>query len=132
MIYATTDMSMTARRPTHRTSLAPASFLIKGLYISEAKELEATRSCESAVETEAAIIAASKNPAMAGGKNFLAITIKTVFCNPLVRSSSATIILPKYAIRQAPIIDKTTHTIATVEAFLTMEGFSIDINLTKI
>ena len=70
-----------------------AFFRISGLYISDVKELDATSSWESAVETEAAMIAASRNPEIAAGKNFLAMTMNTVFCAPTVSSSSPTIIL---------------------------------------
>ena len=95
--------------------------------MSEVKELDATSSWESAVDTDAAIIAASRKPAIAGGKNFLAITINTVFCAPWVRSSSPTIILARYAMKQAAPMERTTQTIATVADFLIMDGFSIDI-----
>ena len=47
--------------------------------MSAVNELDATSSCESAVDTDAAMIAARRNPAIAGGKNLLAITMNTVF-----------------------------------------------------
>ena len=56
-----------------------AFFLKKGLYRSAVKELDATNSWESAVEIEAAMIAASRSPQMPAGKNFLAIAMKTSF-----------------------------------------------------
>ena len=65
------------------------------------------------------------------GNSFLAKAIKTVFCAPAVSSSSARSILPKYAIRQVAPSERTTHTIATVALFLIMDGFSMDMNLTR-
>ena len=43
------------------------------------KELEATNNWESAVEIEAAIIAASSSPQIPAGKNLRAIAMKTSF-----------------------------------------------------
>ena len=72
-----------------------------GLYISDVNELDATSSCESAVDMDAAMMAAMRIPAMKLGNSFLAKSINTIFCAPAVSSSSARNILPKYAIRQA-------------------------------
>ena len=99
--------------------------------MSDVNELEATRSCESAVDIDAAIIAASSIPAINAGNSFLAKVTNTIFCAPTVRSSSARNILPKYATRQVARSANTTHMIATVALFLIIEGFSIDINLTR-
>ena len=85
----------TAILPTMSVSQSVAFFLRIGLYISAVKELDATSSWESAVETDAAIIAASRKPAMAGGKNLLAMAMNTVFCAPTVSSSSAMTILAR-------------------------------------
>ena len=86
-------MMTTAIRPTIRTSFALASLRTMGWYRSEVKELDATSSWESAVETEAAMMAASRKPEMTGGKKRRAMTMKTVFWAPTVSSSSPTIIL---------------------------------------
>jgi len=44
---------------------------------------------------EAAMIAAISTPAINAGNNFLANAMNTVFCAPIVSSSSARNILPK-------------------------------------
>ena len=96
------------------------------------KELEATSSCESAVDIDAAMIAARSRPATNVGKSFLASTIKTVFCIPAGSSSPATSIRPKYAIRLTAPSEITTQMMATVALFFTIEGFSIDMKRTRI
>ena len=48
--------------------------------MSEVNDDEATSSWLSAVDMEAAIIAASRTPARNAGKSFLASTMKIVFC----------------------------------------------------
>ena len=63
--------------------------------MSEVNELDATNSCESAVEMQAAMIAAKSRPENTGRKYFLAMTMNTVFCSPCVSSSSPTTILPR-------------------------------------
>ena len=63
--------------------------------MSEVKELEATSSWESAVDMDAAMMAAIRTPAINAGNSFLANTMNTVFCAPMVSSSSASSILPK-------------------------------------
>ena len=96
------------------------------------KELDATSSWESAVDMDAAMIAAMRTPAMKLGNSFLAKVMNTIFCAPTVSNSSARNILPKYAMRQAQPSAQMTHMIATVALFFTMEGFSMDMNLTRI
>ena len=81
---------------------------------------------------DAAMMAAMRIPAMKLGNSFLAKSINTIFCAPAVSSSSARNILPKYAIRQAHPNAQMTQMIATVALFFTMDGFSMDMNLTRI
>ena len=100
--------------------------------MSEVKELDATKSCESAVDMQAAIIAASSRPENTGMKNFLAITMNTVSWAPRISNSSPANILPRYATRHAAASARITHIMATIADFLIIEGFSIDINLTNI
>ena len=69
----------TSTRPTNRVSFSVAFLRKKGLYRSAVKELEATNNWESAVEIEAAIIAASSSPQIPAGKNLRAIAMKTSF-----------------------------------------------------
>ena len=59
------------------------------------KELEATSSCESAVEMDAAMMAASSSPQTPAGKKRRDMAMKTSFCSPLVSSSSPMIMRPK-------------------------------------
>ena len=100
--------------------------------MSAVKELDATRSCESAVDMDAAIIAASSKPATNAGKSSLASTMKTVFCSPAGSSSSATSIRPKYAMSVTAPSESITQMMATVALFLTIEGFSMDMKRTRI
>ena len=59
------------------------------------KELEATSSWESAVEMDAAMMAASSRPQMPAGKNLRDMAMKTSFWLPWVSSSSPMIMRPK-------------------------------------
>ena len=131
MKYAITATMSTMIRPTHMISLSEASFLNIGLYISDVNELDATSSCESAVDIDAAIIADSRNPAISPGNIFLMNAMNTIFCDPVVSSSSASTILPKYAMRHVAVRDSITQIIATVALFFIIDGFSIDMNLTR-
>ncbi len=80
---------------------------------------------------DAAIIAARSRPEIAAGKYFRAITMNTVFCAPIGSSSSAISILPKYAISTADPREIRTQIIATMDDFLIIEGFSMDMNRTS-
>lgn len=100
--------------------------------MSDVKELDATSNWESAVDMDAAMIAAMRTPAMKLGNSCLAKVMNTIFCAPTVSSSSARNILPKYAIRQVQPSAQTTQMIATVALFFTIDGFSMDMNLTRI
>ncbi len=83
--------------------------------MSDVKELDAaTSNWESAVDMDAAMIAAMRTPAMKLGNSCLAKVMNTIFCAPTVSSSSARNILPKYAIRQVHPSAHTTQMIATV------------------
>ena len=76
---AISERTGTSTRSTNRVSFSVAFLRKKGLYKSAVKELEATNNWESAVEIEAAIIAASSSQQIPAGKNLRAIAMKTSF-----------------------------------------------------
>ena len=98
--------------------------------MSDVNELDATSSWLSAVDMDAAMIAASSTPAMKAGNSRRASVMKMVFCIPFASSSSATSIRPKYAIRHTEPSDRITQMMATVALFFTIDAFSIDIKRT--
>ena len=91
---AITETIITTTLPTQRTSFSDAFFLMIGLYISLVNDDDATRSCQSAVDIDAAIIAARSKPAIKPGNTRLASVTNTSSCAPFARSSRPITILP--------------------------------------
>ena len=104
---------------TSKTCFSVASFLIRRLKMSVAKDDDATKSCESAVDIIAARIADNIMPATTGGKSFLTTSINTCSLSPSTADGSR----PRYAppitpMRIAAAIVIATQTIAIVAAGL--------------
>mgnify|MGYP001648421798 CR=1 FL=1 len=76
---AIADSISTRMRLTISVSFSVAFLRKKGLYRSAVKELDATNSWESAVEMEAAMMAASSRPQIAAGKNLRDMAMNTNF-----------------------------------------------------
>ena len=95
MKKAITDSASTRTRPTISVSFSVAFLRKKGLYRSAVKELDATSSWESAVEMEAAMMAASSRPQIPAGKNLRAMAMNTSFWLPTVSSSSPMTMRPR-------------------------------------
>ena len=99
--------------------------------MSLVKDEDATSSWESAVDMDAAMMAASRMPDRNGGKKRLARWMKTVAWRPSGRSSPATIIRPRYAMMREAAREMVTQMMAMVADFLISDGLRMAMKRTR-